>query len=146
MRRFAFTLEPILRMRAHEERQIEHRLAEVTGKCVLLRREIADLTARKLGSYESIAADLRVDVSYRLHLDAFVQGMDLRVDRLRRELDRREEERSAVQEEFRTARARRRAIEELKNRREEDHYRSERRSENKDIDEIGGSIYLRNRH
>lgn len=145
MRKFAFSLEPILRMRAHEERQVEHRLAEITGKCVLLRREIADLTARKLGSYENIAANLRVDVSYRQHHDAFVQGIELRVDRLSRELSRREAERSSVQEEYRVVRARRRAIEELRTRREEEHYRAERRSEHRTIDEVGGTVYLRNR-
>ena len=145
MRRFSFSLEPILRMRAHEERRVEHRLADITGKCVLLRREIADLTARKIGSYENVAAEFRADIAFRQDHDAFVQGIQLRVDRLERELARRETERAAVQEEYRAVRARRKAIEELRNRRETDHYRAERAAENRTIDEIGGSVYLQNR-
>lgn len=145
MRRFNFRLEAVLRMRMHEEREVEHRLAEATGRCVILRRELTALVDRKNETYRARAGELESDVGYRLGRDAFVLGLDRRISRVRDELSRREAELASVQEEYRGARSRRKAMEELRNRREQEHYLSEKREEVRALDEIGATLYVRKR-
>jgi flagellar export protein FliJ len=131
-------------MREHEEREVEHRLAEATGRCVILRNQLSELTTRKNGAFGTADPLQGSDVDYLLARDAYVLGVNRRIQSVERELSQRERELSEVQDEYRKARARRKAIEELRNRRSEEHYRREKRDDSRTLDEIGGTIYIRN--
>ena len=135
MKRFKFKLERILSLRKHVERQWENKLAEATGKCVAIERqininlqrkaqEITDRFARRLSVQELIASHL------------FTTRLDIENEECEVELAERIREREVVQDGYLNASKERKVLDKLKERRAEENMRLQRSEDVKRIDDI----------
>ncbi len=140
MRRFAFKLEKLLEIREYHEREWEIKLAEVSSRCLSVDQEIASWGERRRQETSIGYHEGPVDVSRLSDRDHYLTLIDDRVRNLRRNRDRLENERSEVQERYLEASRKRKVLTKLKERRSAEYYRTARREEGKEIDEIGATM------
>ncbi len=135
MRRFKFNLEKLLELRAFYERKAEMVLAEKAGRCALLDAELREVaqsrarTGREMFSSGRDMADYRAAELYMIRLDRDRERIIAELARA--ELER-EEARAAYVERHKA----RESIGKIKERREAEYYRLERREETKALDDL----------
>ena len=142
MKRFSFKLEKVLELRRYEERKWELKLGEVTGRCTAINhriRECAEERARAF-SGRSLAggagmADFRIADTYAVRLEQEKQ-------RLSGELEECEREREEIRKKFVEASRKRKIIEKLRERQEQQYYHEQRKAEQKEIDDIAAIRYI----
>lgn len=144
MKRFQFRLEKLLQLRRHKEREWELKLADITGKCLLLENAIRQCEANIL---ESI--DLRrteegaIDVLKFMEYELYMARMRQEIRQHREELVIRHREREEIQKGYLDAAKKRKVLDKLKERREREYYLAARREEFNVTDEINNSALIR---
>ncbi len=140
MRSFRFRLEPILSVRSHRAKQAEIELARVTGECLELEREIADLGDRRAATYSlSVAAE---DLSYRVSQGLHISFLEQRMEELRRRRAHIEPKRVEAQTRYSELSKQEKVLEKLKERRSGEYYREYRRHEGRVSDESASQIHV----
>ncbi|MGC9313269.1 MAG: flagellar export protein FliJ [Sediminispirochaetaceae bacterium] len=142
MRRFQFNLEKILELRRYHERQCELRLGEATGRCNALHRQIQERSVRKKNVFAKRGAMGR-DISSFLSVEYYTLRMDREIEGLRGELEQAEAERRERQIEFLEASKKRKILDKLKDRKQKLYYREQMKAEQKALDDISSSMYIR---
>ncbi|MDY7027546.1 MAG: flagellar export protein FliJ [Spirochaetota bacterium] len=142
MRRFQFNLEKILELRRYHERQCELRLGEATGRCNALHCQIQERSVRKKNVFAKRGAMGR-DISSFLSVEYYTLRMDREIEGLQRELEQAEAERRERQIEFLEASKKRKILDKLKDRKQSLYYREQLKTEQKALDDISSSMYIR---
>jgi flagellar FliJ protein len=142
MRRFQFNLEKILELRRYYERQCELRLGEATGRCNALHHQIQERSVRKKNVFAKRGAMGR-DISSFLSVEYYTLRMDREIEELQRELEQAEAERRERQIEFLEASKKRKILDKLKDRKQSLYYRGQLKTEQKALDDISSSMYIR---
>ena len=141
MRRFQFRLAPLQKLREHKERDWELKLAAKTSECVRLQEEIAARRAERDSSFGIPARQEGgrriLDLSGLHARSNYVARLDNRISELEQELEEREKEREEIRKSFEEAMKARKVLEALQERRSAEHYREERRQEDKRLNDIG---------
>ena len=132
MRAFRFKLERILTLRKHREREWEIKLAEITGKCVALRREIEDAASKKADAF----FHQRPDTWEYLTTHRYMRRLDQEIRKKSEELAVREQEREKVQAEYLKYSRNRKVLDKLKEKREAEYMHQQKVEEVKQIDDI----------
>ena len=134
MRAFHYRLERLLSLRRHREREWEIRLAEVTGHCVKLAREIEERSFKKA---EALLSGLRGEsVHDYLVTHEYMKRLDQEIEKKGAELAVRERERGEIQTEYLKASRDRKVLDNLKAKREAEYRKEQKVEEVKEIDDI----------
>ena len=140
MRRFHFTLDRILALRKHEEHEVEMRLASVQAECLDLQNQIDSAREGLANTYGvAVVAGRRVDMSQGYAMGAYQAHLEGHIRTLQRKLEERERTRTELAEEYREAYKKRKVLDNLKERREQEYYAEARRQEAGVLDEIGSA-------
>ncbi len=142
MRTFQFNLEKILELRRYREQQCELKLGEATGRCNALNRQIHARSVRKKEIFVK-RGDMGRDISSFLSVEYFTLRMDQEIEGLRNELEQAEAERRERQTEFLEASKKRKILDKLKDRKQRLYYREQLKAEQKALDDISSSMYIR---
>ncbi len=134
MKAFHFKLERILSLRKHREREWEIRLAEVTGRCVQLSREIEDRNRRKGETLLQMPG--AGSVSGYLAIHGYMKRLEQEMEKKSAELAVAEQEREAVQEKYLEYSRERKVLDNLKEKREREYRKTQKMEEVKEIDDI----------
>jgi len=140
MRSFRFRLEPILSVRSHRAKQAEIELARMTGECLTLEREIAELRDRRTATFSlSVAAE---DLSYRVSQGRYISFLEQRMEELRRRRAQMEPKRVDAQTRYSELSKQEKVLDKLKERRSAEYYREYRRHEGRMSDESSSQIHV----
>jgi flagellar FliJ protein len=144
MRRFQFRLERFLDLRRWKEREWEIRLAQATGKVVLLRNRIAEIGAEIGASYDrTFASGTAIDVAAMADRERYVQRLAAERERKNAELAVRTREMEEVRGHYLQAARDRKVLDKLKERRAGEYYERQRDEEYKTIDDLNTASRLR---
>ncbi|MFP4536313.1 MAG: flagellar export protein FliJ [Spirochaetaceae bacterium] len=146
MKRFAFSLEQILRLREYEERQAELELGRVTGECERLRREIGSLGDLSRVAARSHLGSRSFDVSYRFGEERYILRLRSRSEQLSRELLEWERELEKARSRYREARKQREVLSRLKSRKAEHHQEEVKKERQLVLDEVSALIWRREKN
>jgi len=144
MKRFQFRLEKLLNLRRYYEREWELKLADISGRCLLVQKEIrererniaASLDLRHVSRGELKAWDL-------LEYELYMARMRQEKRQLEERLIKLQEEEAQVRQGYLEALKARKTLEKLKERKQNEYYRKARCEEFKAIDEINNSALSR---
>ncbi|MCA1754131.1 MAG: hypothetical protein LC641_05395 [Spirochaeta sp.] len=139
MRSFRFRLEPILTVRSYRAKQAEIQLARLTGECLELEREIAELQDRRRATF-SLSASAE-DLSYRISQGHHIAFLEQRTEELRRRRTQMEPKRVEAQTRYSELSKQEKVLEKLKKHRSGDYYREYRRQEGRSSDESASQIH-----
>jgi flagellar FliJ protein len=143
MRRFAFSLQKILEIRRHAERQWELRLAEITARVVGVDREVENLTDARSESSSSHTYVGRVDMETLASRERYVVAIDRRVADLKQKRVQLEREREKIRQGYQEASSARKALDKLRERRSSEYYKEALKEEERAIDDINNSQQVR---
>ena len=134
MKAFQFKLERILSLRKHREREWEMKLAEITGKCVTLMREIKERQMKKADTFlhraeGGAAAEYLWAHRYMMRLDHEIENRTV-------ELQLCERKREQVRKEYVKHSRDRKVLENLKDKRKVEYIDQQKIEEVKEIDDI----------
>ena len=135
MKRFKFRLERLLDLRKHRERMWEMKLAEATGKCVLLENHIRDLSAESFeyaGFSEGGIVCSAADIYGR---EVFRKRLQREIEETREKLEKASAEREEVNRAYLAALRERKVLDKLKERKAEEYYADRHREEAKIMNE-----------
>jgi flagellar FliJ protein len=143
MRSFKFRLEEFLRIRRHIERNSELKLAEVTGRYILLEGRLKDL-----GEEKALHGACSVDgVLYGLAelqaRGAYLKRIDHDIEGTRRDLAKTEKEKEKANREYLEAAKNRKVLDKLKERKAAEYYKEHLKDDIKALDEIGANLKIR---
>lgn len=144
MRRFRYSLEHLLSLRRHAEREAEMAMAEVIGRRDAVNRRRRGLVAeleRVVGRHRAGSVDLSFELVHSRYLDRIDDSLKHARDELG-ELDR---ELATAQDKYNERRRAREVLERLRQVREVEHYRKERRRADAELNDIIGSRAARKR-
>jgi flagellar FliJ protein len=149
VKRFHFRLERLLELRAHREREWLARLAEAAGHCVRVQRGLQDNESATGAGFRSVSlqepwsGDTRVDLSLLIYREQYLNRLGVERRLLERELQERLARKDEVQAKYLEHSRDRKILDRLKERREREFYREQRKEEFKAMDDANGSRYLR---
>ena len=144
MRRFQFRLERFLDLRRWKEREWEIRLAQATGKVVLLKNRIEEIGAEIGASYDrTFVADRAIDVAAMAGRERYVQRLAAEREQKGAELVVRTREREEVRGHYLEAARDRKVLDKLKERRAGEYYERQRDEEYKTIDDLNTAARVR---
>jgi flagellar FliJ protein len=137
MRRFRFRLEQLLELRRYREREWEQKLAAVTGSIVHLRNQISQREGRighaLKGRRQAVGP---VDMTDLTANELYLLRLDQEIGSLENELAVHEENRREVQKHYADASRQRKVLDRLKEKRQENYRRQQRRGELQEMDDI----------
>jgi len=146
MKRFSFSLEPLLKIRCREEDAVKQRIGAQNRKIIDAQTKMGDLVdtlqdmqAHERTSREEAVADiiaLRASVSYRYALKNDILHQGKLIDTLRLQ-------RNGLYDELAHARQKRRAIELIKERRYSQWRRNYLRNETNRLDDLAQQSFIR---
>jgi len=140
VRRFQFRLEKLLALRRYREKEWEIRLAEITGICINLEREIAYAESEKTRVLFKLKAGVgKVDMEILNFRESYTARLNRRVAELVEELARRRLEQDEIREKYIKVSRDRKVLSKLKERREAEYYKEQKMNEVKEIDDISNS-------
>ncbi len=140
MRRFEFSLEKVLELRRYAEREWELKLAEVTGRIVGAEHEVSRVRGARDEVTEMGVQPGRIDMTALSGREEYLALLERRSVELRGRIARLEKEREQVRQKYLRASQSRKAISELRIRREREYYKLARKEEVRELDEIGASL------
>ncbi|MGI9012757.1 MAG: flagellar FliJ family protein [Phycisphaerales bacterium] len=138
MKRFQFKLDPVLRMRQHEERAAQAAVAEVARECEKLRAQLQRLQMQLASDQQGMRAAVsgRVDIdSLRASSAAHLDGRR-RAEVIVRHLADAERRLQTAQHHLQACTARRRALEQLREARMDDWHADRLREEQIVLDDL----------
>lgn len=134
MRRFAFSLEGLLKVRQYHEHERELTLGRATAKYEQLLNQMRTLEQERNAT---VAAMRGVDLSARLSEGAYLQLLEQSLEELESRRQQLEASRNEALGEYTQALKERKVIDNLKERRAREHYREEARHADRELNEIG---------
>jgi len=146
VRKFQFRLERLLELRKYLEREWELKLAQITGKCQLLRQMIRICSDNIFKSIDErgIGAGA-VDIAYFLEHELFVRRMKQEILMHEAELEIRNRERNEIHKKYIEVSRKRKVLDKLKEKREAEYYKHAKNEEFKAMDDINTSALIRKR-
>ncbi len=144
MKRFQFRLESVLSLRKHVEREWELKLADITGKCLLLENAIRQCQRNILASLdERRAGEGALDLALFMQYELFMARMRQEIEEHKATLVIRQREREEIQKAYLEAAKKRKVLDKLKERRAAEYYTAVRREEFNVMDEVNNSALIR---
>ena len=140
MKRFQFSLEQVLNLRKHEEREWELKLAAATAECVLIMNKIR---GREMEKTKTLKDDFSRDFALMKSRSLYISRLEQQMTDLKRQLKLKEAERENVRKVYLEHSKRRKVLEKLKERREAEYRRTVKKEETKHLDDISSSASLR---
>jgi flagellar FliJ protein len=142
VKRFRFRLERLLELRAHREREALMRLAEVTGHCTRLSRDIrqAEQAGREALRQQRAGSGL-VDIELLAYRERYRAWLQERKRRLAVELAERQKQRQEEQAKYLEASKKRKVLDKLKERKAAEHRREARTEEFETADDQSSSRF-----
>jgi flagellar FliJ protein len=147
VRRFRFRLEQLLKLRQHREREWELKLARATGICLKIRwriQEIDGLISKAIVSL--FKPDAITDYAYRISSELYMARLRNERKNREEELKKREKEREEVQKIYLEYSKKRKVLEKLKEKQEEEYYSLMKKEEFKTMDDINNGIFTRKKN
>ena len=142
MKKFHYPLERLLKLRRHTEQEWEIKLGEATGRCVRIKRAIAQREAnhrRVLGERGSLSPD------NLMAGELYLSRMRQEAAALRQELEEAEAERLKVQASFLEASRERKVLQKLKEKQEKAYLKEELKREFAEADDRNSGASARDR-
>ena len=143
MKRFEFSLETVLRLRASEEREMENRLAAVTGECERLRLSIEKFRKEKL---RCAVENGFSDISMLLSVSHYQARMDRDILEAGEMLRRKKKERESILIDFIEASRKRKVLDKLKEKKYNEYHRLSLKEEEKRNDDINNAKWAGTEH
>ena len=144
MRRFVFRLERILKIRRFRERERELELAAAIARCVELRKVMADCLTRMAEQLRERAPDRgSVDLATLQISEIFRRRLAREHGDAERSLVDRETERKEAQGRYLEVSRDRKVLQRLRERREKQYYRDQKREEFAEMDDISQVAQVR---
>ena len=143
MRRFVFSLQRLLSLREHTEKEWETKLGEVTSRCNVLKRDIRESKRLHGETLKSRSASL--ELSSLGASEAYMRRLRNNVLKFEGKLVQAEEERAQVQKRYLEASRDRKVLDKLKEKQADEFYREQLKEEMKIIDDINTSAAVRKR-
>ncbi len=144
MKRFRFRLEQLLTLRRHQEHEWEMKLADITGRCLLLENAIRECDRTLLAGFdERRAGQGDLDVIGLMASELYMARLRQEKEEHRADLVIRHQERVRIQSDYLEAAKKRKVLEKLKERRAAEYYRAARREEFNTADEVNNSSLIR---
>lgn len=144
MRRFQFRLDRFLDLRRWKEREWEIRLAQATGKVILLKNRIGEIGAEIGASYDhTFTRGTGIDVAAMAGRERFVQRLAAERERKTVELAVRTREMEEVRGHYLQAARDRKVLDKLKERRAGEYYERQRDEDYATIDDLNTAAQSR---
>jgi flagellar FliJ protein len=141
MKRFQFSLENILSLRKHEEREWELKLAAASGECSRLRLAIRDALRDKNIVLETAEGG---DDTYALQTRSlYIRRLDFQMFQWRKLLEEKERIRLKIQKDYLEASRKRKVLDRLREKRSNEYTREMRKKETKVLDDLSSSAAAR---
>jgi flagellar protein FliJ len=141
MRRFSFSLEKLLRLRQHHEREWELQLAEANGNCVKLNREIEDRTIKQARAFFRKTSG-QGDLLTRLWaVELYTNRLTNESKELQNKLIEAELLRNEVKETYLEVSKKRKVLDKLKERRMNEYNAQIKRAEQMELDDRNNAVY-----
>jgi flagellar FliJ protein len=144
MRRFQFRLEKLLKIRRYREREWELKLADITGKCIVLKNRIS---TSKHNIYKTL--DKRstlggtIDIYDLIANETYIARMKQDIVNSGIELEQKKREREKVKKKYLEVSKAKKVLEKLKQRKEEEYYKEAKKEEFKTVDDINAGASIR---
>jgi flagellar FliJ protein len=135
MKKFKFNLQRLLRIREHEEQKWEIKLGKAVSECVRLENGI---NRRKAEISRMIKAGGQAEnrEDTLLSMEMYKRRMVEEIQKLGRELEEAEKTRDSVRETFLEVSKNRKVLSKLREKREVEYYKEQKKIEFNEIDEI----------
>jgi flagellar protein FliJ len=144
MKAFQFKLERILAIRKHREREWEIRLAQATGECVQLRRDIESRVMHKAEALRRMGLE-HLGAGEMLESHLYMARLDQEAERKSAELVVCERERERIQGHYLEASKDRKVLDKLREKRSGGYLKEQRTEEIKELDDINTGRAARRR-
>lgn len=135
MRKFKFNLERLLRIRAHEEQDWEIKLGRTVAECVRIQTDIKHRTS-EIDRVLKTRGELQGHENDHFSMEMYKRRMKKEIGELDNELEKAELKHDEVRLQFLEVSKRRKVIAKLKEKRELEYYKHQRKIEHEMIDEI----------
>jgi flagellar FliJ protein len=141
MRRFRFRLEPLLHIRKYREREWELKLAEITGICVRLEREIENMGRERARVFKNRYAGGRGNMQYIWAAELYMQRLDGEAREKQKELAEKNVVREKIRKQYLEVSKERKILDKLKERQEQRHYDEAVHEETKALDDMNSALF-----
>lgn len=138
MRRFSFNLEKLLIIREHEEKEWEIRLGKAVSNCVNIEMAIKD-RHKEIKKIIGLSANNVENNNYLLSANIYRNRMEQEIIGLEEELKKAKEERDEIKADYLEASKKRKVLYKLKEKREREYYKAQRKIEFNEIDEMNNA-------
>jgi flagellar FliJ protein len=146
VKRFHFRLERLLEIRAFREREWLARLAEASGHCARVARQIrANADARQAAFGTDARRGYELDLELLTYRDHYITRLGVEKRHLQEELADRKRQRDEVQKKYLEVSRDRKILDKLKERKAAEYYAHGRREEFKVQDDLSCDRYIRSR-
>jgi flagellar FliJ protein len=144
MRRFQFRLEKLLKIRKYREREWELKLADITGKCILLENKIKQCRENISHTLdERFYLSGTLDIYNLIANEMFIARMNQDIINYGIELEQRKREREVIKQKYLEVSRERKILDKLKERKEAEYYQEEKKEEFNIINEINEGDLIR---
>jgi flagellar FliJ protein len=144
MRKFQFRLERFLDIRKYKEREWELKLAAITGVCISIRNRIEENLKKIVISMKQRAMHSdSIDIENFLAYENFIVRLEHEISALQAELAIKELERKKIQDSYLIASRERKVLEKLKEKKEIEFYKNQRKTQFNEADDLTGSRFNR---
>lgn len=140
MRRFNFSLERLLKLRAHKEQDWEIKLGEATGHCVRTKHAISE---REKNHRQVLADRSGQNREVMMAVELYMQRMRQETASLKKDLEGYEAERLKIQASYLDASRDRKVLEKLKEKQEEAYRKDELKRDFNTLDDINSGVAAR---
>jgi len=144
MRSFRFKLEKLLDIRKYREREWELKLAEATGKVMVINRGIEDVVREKARVFRERRYASGPDMAYMMTLASlYMERLSSELSDLSVKLEEAELKRREVREGYLAASRERKSLDTLKDKRSREFYKEQEAAEMKAVDDINTASFIR---
>jgi flagellar FliJ protein len=144
MRRFQFRLEKLLKIRQYREREWELKLADITGKCIVLKNKIKiskENISKTLDERSALGG--RIDIYDLIANETYIARMKQDIVNAGIELEQKKRQREKVKQKYLEVSKAKKILEKLKQRKEEEYYKEAKKEEFKTVDDINAGGVIR---
>ena len=142
MRRFHFSMQQLLKLKIHREKEWEIKLGELTGRMEEIRRQIEECGRRRLECFSARTASVR-DFNTLTASHNYVRRMEQQTERLRHDLNTLAKEREEMQSHYLEASKERKVFDRLREKQEAAFYKEEERAQVMLQDDLNSSAAAR---
>lgn len=139
MKRYQFRLDRLLSIRRYREVEWELKLSAITGECVQLQNEIAEMDVQRRTTLATRYVSGAIDMDYLMAAELYMRRIDDRTTSDSATLEQKERERNEVREGYLAASRDRKVLDRLKERRLAAYRREQSTAEIFEVDDMSGS-------